>query len=111
MRKTYPLTAPNKQPARVLDAVKHDIRRYITRERGRPLPSDQQTWQFDCKVGADAASAQALRVSEVIAAVDAVAASGAASVYVEILTRAAERAPRPQRASDVRDPQADDGQD
>jgi hypothetical protein len=43
--------------------------------------------------------------------VDAVAASGAASVYVEILARAAERAPRPQRASDVRDPQADDGQD
>ena len=58
MRKTYPLTAPNKQPARVLDAVKHDIRRYITRERGRALPSDQQVWQFDCKVRvSDAAAA------------------------------------------------------
>lgn len=99
MRKTYPLTAPNKQPARVLDAVKHDIRRYITRERGRALPSDQQVWQFDCKVGHDAASAQALRVSEVIAAVDAVAASGAPAVYVEILARAGERAPRPVRTS------------
>lgn len=109
MRKTYPLTAPNKQPARVLDAVKHDIRRYITRERGRALPSDQQVWQFDCKVGTDAASAQALRVSEVIAAVDAVAASGAPAVYVEILARAGERAPRPVRVSDdnAADEQAD----
>ena len=95
MRKNYPLSADNKQPARVLDGVKHDIRRYFTRERSRDLPPGANVWLFDCKVGASAETAAEVRVSEVIAAVDAVAASGAPSVYVEVLARAGQRTPPP----------------
>lgn len=96
MRKTYPLQAQGKKhPDRVLDAVKHDIRRYFRRERGRPLPEGVDFWDFDCQVGASANTASAVRVSEVIAAVDALARSGADAVYVAILGKHGVRAPRP----------------
>ena len=38
MRKTFPLRAEGKHPDRVLEAVKHEIRKYIKRERRRDLP-------------------------------------------------------------------------
>jgi hypothetical protein len=37
MRKNYPLTIEGKNRDRVLEAVKHDIRKYLKRERRRPL--------------------------------------------------------------------------
>ncbi|GLS15471.1 DUF6172 family protein [Hydrogenophaga electricum] len=96
MRKTYPLQAQGKKhPDRVLDAVKHDIRRYFRRERGRPLPEGVDFWDFDCKVGATADSAETVQVSEVIATVDALAQTGIDAVYVEILGKHGVRTPRP----------------
>jgi hypothetical protein len=95
MRKNFPLTAERKQPARVLDSVLHDIHRYFKRERNRALPPEGQVWLFDCKVGVSADTATEVSESGVIAAVDAVAASGAPSVYVEVLARAGQRPPRP----------------
>ena len=87
MKKNYPLQADGKHPDRVLEAVKHDIRKYFKRERGRALPKGVDFWDFDCKVGLSADSAEVVRVGAVIEAVDAVAKTGATSVYVEILSK------------------------
>ena len=87
MKKTYPLTTEGKHPDRVLEAVKHDIRKYFKRERSRPVPAGADFWDFDCKVGTSADTAAVVRVSAVIEAVDAAAQSGASSVYVEILSK------------------------
>ena len=38
MRKTFPLHIEGKHPDRLLDATKHDIRKYLKRERSRALP-------------------------------------------------------------------------
>lgn len=103
MKKNFPLQAEGKHPDRVLEAVKHDIRKYFKRERGRPVPAGADFWDFDCKVGASADSAQVVRVGAVIEAVDAAVQSGATSVYVEILSKHGIRVPAPVKA-----PQADD---
>jgi len=87
MKKNYPLQADGKHPDRVLEAVKHDIRKYFKRERGRALPKGVDFWDFDCKVGLTADSAEMVRVGAVIEAVDAAAKTSAASVYVEILSK------------------------
>ena len=97
MKKTYSLSAEGKHPDRVLEAVKHDIRKYFKRERGRPVPAGADFWDFDCKVGASADAAEGVRVGAVIEAVDAVARSGAASVYVQILSKHGVRVPPPVR--------------
>ena len=103
MKKTFPLQVEGKHPDRVLEAVKHDIRKYFKRERGRPVPAGADFWDFDCKVGASADSAQVVRVGAVIEAVDAAVQSGATSVYVEILSKHGIRVPAPVKA-----PQADE---
>src|SRR5438445_150104 len=51
MKKTFQLKAEGKHPDRVLEAVKHEIRKYIKRERRRELPAGADFWDFDCKFG------------------------------------------------------------
>ena len=87
MKKNFPLQIDGKNPDRVLEAVKHDIRKYFKRERNRALPKEVDFWDFDCKVGLTAETAEGVKVSAVIETVGALAAEGAASVYVEILSK------------------------
>ena len=87
MKKNFPLQIEGKNPDRVLEAVKHEIRKYFKRERNRVLPKEVDFWDFDCKVGLTADTAKAVKVSAVIEGLDALAKEGAASVYVEILSK------------------------
>lgn len=99
MRKTYPLRPAGKHPDRVLDAIKHDIRRYIKRERRRDLPEGAQFWDFDCRFGADQDSAQPVAMADLMPSLDALVSSGAAQCYVELLAKPAVWQRRPVEAS------------
>ena len=96
MKKNFPLHIEGKNPDRVLDAVKHEIRKYFKRERNRALPKEVDFWDFDCKVGLSAESAEVVKVSAVVESLDALAKEGAASVYVEILSKHGIRVIRPE---------------
>ncbi len=96
MKKNFPLIIEGKNPDRVLEAVKHEIRKYFKRERNRVLPKEVDFWDFDCKVGLTAETAEAVKVSAVIEGLDALAKEGAASVYVEILSKHGIRVIRPE---------------
>ena len=96
MKKNFPLLIEGKNPDRVLEAVKHEIRKYFKRERNRVLPKEVDFWDFDCKVGLTAETAEAVKVSAVIVGLDALAKEGAASVYVEILSKHGIRVIRPE---------------
>ncbi len=105
MKKNFPLQAEGKHPDRVLEAVKHEIRKYFKRERNRAVPAGADFWDFDCKVGLTADTAEVVRVSGVIEAVDAIAKSGTASVYVEILSKHGVRVLRaPADSNEATDP-------
>lgn len=112
MRKTYLLDIPGKNRDRLLEASKHEIRKYFRRERGKALPADADVWRFDTRLGVDAASAVAVPEGELIAAISTLAAGGAAQFFVEILARPDKRTPRPAEphADTVAD-EADDRQD
>jgi hypothetical protein len=103
MKKNFPLQAEGKHPDRVLEAVKHEIRKYFKRERNRTLPQGVDFWDFDCQVGLTEGTAQVVRVSGVIEAVDAAAKTGATSVYVEILSKHGVRVLKAQDQSGVED--------
>lgn len=94
MKKNFSLHAPGKADARVVEGIKHDVRKYVQRERRKTLPEGFDQWDFTCKVGADAASATSLELSAVASAIDAVVSTAVDSVYVEIIAVAAHRAPR-----------------
>lgn len=108
MKKTYPLQAEGKNPDRILESVKHDIRKYFKRERSRPVPAGADFWDFDCKVGESADSAQVVRVGAVIEAVDAAARAGSSAVYVEILSKHGVRVPAPAKPAADNEPSGED---
>ena len=85
MKKTFPLTAPNHQPARVVEQIKSDVRKYLKRERKKALPEGVDFWDFTCKIGQGEAPPESKHVEEIVPAIDQAAASQCASVYVEIL--------------------------
>ena len=89
MKKIFKLTDPKKHEDRVLEAVKHEIRKYIKRERKKDLPEKATMyWDFDCKVGTTVEDAKVVMFEELIKALDAVKATGATEMYVEILAKA-----------------------
>ncbi len=95
MKKTYQLNLEGKNRDRLLDAAKHDIRKYAKRERARALPAGVDFWNFDCKLGSTDATAASVHFATLIAAVDALAKEGAESFYVEVVTKHGLRMARP----------------
>ena len=89
MKKIYKLTDEKKNEERVLEAVKHDIRKYVKREKRKELPDKKlMYWDFDCKIGLSSKTAKEVVYEELIKALDAIKATGATEVYVEILAKA-----------------------
>ena len=85
MKKTFPLNVPGHQPPRVVESIKNDVRKYIKRERRKPLAEGVDFWDFNCKVGQGEAEPETKHVEEIVAAIDQAAAARCASVYIEIL--------------------------
>lgn len=94
MKKTFPLTSPNHQPARVVEQIKGDVRKYLKRERRKALPEGVDFWDFDCKVGQGENAPEPRHEKEIVPSIDAAAAAGAASVYIEILAKPGHRKSR-----------------
>lgn len=89
MKKTFSLKDPARTDARVVEAIKHEVRKYAKRERRKALPEGFDLWELQCRVGPDATLSESRPFKEVPAAIDAVAAAGGAAVYVEITAVAA----------------------
>lgn len=94
MKKTFPLAVAGKNPERLLEATKHEIRKYIKRERRRALPQGVDFWDFDCRFGASEETAVTAHLAELTPLIDAIAKTGSAQFYVEILAKHGQRKPR-----------------
>ncbi len=100
MKKSFPLTSPSHKPARVIEGIKAEIRKYLKRERRKPLPEEVDFWDFDCRAGKDDPSAETIHVSEITKPVDAAAENGWDSVYIEILAKPGHRTAKEKEASE-----------
>ena len=109
MRKTYLLNVESKNRDRLLDAAKHDIRKYVKRERSRPLPPGVDFFDFDCKLGASEGAAAALHFATLMTSIDALLKDGADQFYVEVVTRHGQRSASP-IAAGARDESLDDSE-
>ena len=98
MMKSFSLEHPKHKPARVVENVKHQIRKYIKRERRKALPDDADFWAFDCKVGRESAE-RTLAEKDLGKAIDAAAEEGWQSVYVELTAKAVKRSGAKPRAN------------
>ena len=87
MKKTFQLTHPKIKPARVADAVRRDIKRYIKREQSKELPEGVDFWDFDCKFGPTAEEAEIIAVADIGKQISEAEAKQFASCYIEILAK------------------------
>ena len=94
MKKTFKLHIEGKNNDRVLEAVKHEVRKYVKRERRKTLPKGVDYWAFDCKFGVTSEVAEVVRLGELTKKMDEVAVAGGDSFYVEILAAHGIRKPR-----------------
>lgn len=106
MKKTFKLHIEGKNPDRLLEAIKHEVRKYVKRERGKALPKDVDYWAFDCKFGVNEDAAEVVRLADITKKMDEVAAAGGDSFYVEILAAHGIRKPR-----ELNDESLDDDED
>lgn len=95
MKKTFPLTFEGKNRDRVLEAVKNDIRKYLARERRKPLPEGADFWDFDCKFGNSAEAAEPVHVAALTELINGIAAAQGAQLYVELIAKPARRTLKP----------------
>ena len=94
MRKTFQLQVEGKHPDRHLEAIKHEIRKYIKRERRRFLPEGSDFWDFDCKFGAAEESAEVVHLSAITGLIDGVVKEAGPQFYVEVVAKPGKRKPR-----------------
>ena len=84
MKKIFSLTHPKIKVARLIDGIKHDLKRYIKRERGKKRPEGVDFWNFSCKMGLTAERASEIHISDLGKGLDRAEEQGYESVYVEI---------------------------
>ena len=87
MKKTFQLQVEGKHPERLLEAIKHDIRKYLKRERRRDLPEGVDFWDFDCKFGSTEDTATVAHLAELIPLIDALVKGDGAQFYIEIMSK------------------------
>lgn len=91
MKKTFKLTDEKIKPARLVEAIKHEVRKYLKRERRRSLPAGADYWDFDCKFGTTEADSKKIHVKEIDECINQAEAGKLESFYLEILANAATR--------------------
>ena len=101
MKKTFKLNIEGKNRDRVVEATKHEIRKYVKRQRRVPLPEGVDFWDFDCRFGTSAENAADVHFATITPLIDEVVKAGGDSFYLELLAKEGHRTARPQEASDA----------
>ena len=90
MKKTFKLEHPKIKVPRVVDSVKHDIKKYLKKERKNTLPAGAKYWGFDCKLGASEETAVEVQLPSLTKSIDALVEKNSMTIYVEITAKALE---------------------
>ena len=91
MKKTFQLTHPEIKPARLIEAVRRDVKKYLKREKRKPLPDGVDYWDFDCKFGLTEDTAEPVAVSDINGRISEIEAQQLTSFYVEIIAKPGHR--------------------
>ena len=94
MKKTFTFAHPKIKRPRRVEAIKHEVKKYIKRERNKTLPPTVDFWDFDCRFGDDEASCEVIHVSTINKSIDQAEEKQLESFYLEILAKPGHRSKR-----------------
>jgi len=95
MKKTFLLTHEKIKTPRLIDSIKHEVKKYLKRERNKQLPDGADFWDFDCKYGHSEDKAETVHVTALNKSIDDAVQHDLKSFYLEILAKPANRTPKP----------------
>lgn len=95
MKKTFLLTHAKIKTPRLIDSIKHEVKKYIKRERNKQLPEGADFWDFDCKYGHNVDNAEIIHVSALNKSIDDAVQHELESFYLEIIAKPANRTAKP----------------
>ncbi len=79
------------KPARLVEQIKSEVKKYLKRERNKSLPEDHDYWGFNCRSGQASDSANVCHEKEIGRSLDHALAEGWETVYLEILVEPRKR--------------------
>ena len=89
MKKIFLIQEENKNSDRLVESIKHEIRKYLKRERNKKLPEGAPFWIFECRIGNNEESAKEVLVQELISAIDVALSEKWSECFVEIVAKPA----------------------
>jgi hypothetical protein len=95
MKKTFKMSHPKIKVPRLVEAIKYEVRKYLQRERRKPLPDNVDFWDFDCHYGADEATSTVIHVADINTAISQAEEEQLDSFYLEILAKPGHRSKKP----------------
>jgi hypothetical protein len=97
MKKTFKLTDLKLRQDRLVESIRHEINKYIKRERNKKLPDGVDFWDFDCKFGHTAETAKEIHLAEINRSIDEAVALQLETFYLEILAKPGHRTKKPKK--------------
>jgi hypothetical protein len=94
MKKTFIFAHPKIKRPRRVEAIKHEVKKYIKRERNKTLPPTVDFWDFNCRFGDDEASSEEIHISAINKAIDQAEEKKLESFYLEIMAKPGHRSKR-----------------
>jgi len=91
MKKTFKLSHERIKRPRLVDAIKHEVKKYIKRERRRDLPEGSDYWDFDCRYGIDEANSEVIHITEINKFISQADSEQLDTFYLEIKAKACQR--------------------
>jgi hypothetical protein len=105
MKKTFELTDPRINPARKIEAIKGQIKKYIKRERSKNLPDGFDFWDFDCSFGNSFEQKKEIHITEITKCIDEAVGHNQETFYLELLSVPRKRTKKPKIEEESRTPE------
>lgn len=86
MKKIFKLNVENKNPDRLLESIKYEIRKYIKREKRKALPDDVDFWDLKCKFAKNDETPEVINFNEITNCINEAANEKCDSFYMEIIS-------------------------
>ena len=92
MKKIFHIEQEKRNRDRAVEAIKHELRKYIKREKKKKLPnSDTMYWDFDCKFGQNSEDAKVITFDEVIKSLDVANSDKWSECYIEVMAKVVDK--------------------
>lgn len=85
MKKTFNVKVEGKNTDRLLDAIKYEVRKYVKREKRKPLPEKADFWDLKCKFALNEDEPKVIEFVDITSCIDSAKEEDATTLYMEII--------------------------